>query len=80
MTTLPSATRVDEDSGIGQDRIKEEWSQINDRLRRRWRMLTMDDLSYPDGSAKYLASILQQRYGIDRREALLQVFEFESEL
>lgn len=80
MTTLPPPTLVDQNPAIGQDRIKQEWLEISDRLRRRWRNLTGTDVSSPDGSAEYLASILQQRYGIDRREALLQVYEFESEL
>lgn len=65
---------------MGHDRIKEEWLDIGDRLRRRWRKLTRDDVLCPDGCAEYLAGVLQQRYGIDRREALLQVYEFESEL
>jgi uncharacterized protein YjbJ (UPF0337 family) len=65
---------------MSHDRIKEEWQEIADKLQRRWCRLTREDLSFPDGSAEYLAGILQDRYGIDRREALLQVFEFESEL
>lgn len=80
MTALPPPTHIDEGSGIGQDRIKEEWSEIAGRLRRRWRKLTTDDVLYPGGNAEYLAGVLQERYGVDRREALLQVYEFESEL
>jgi len=33
----------------------------------------------PDGDGEYLAGLLEERYGVDRREALLQVFEFESD-
>lgn len=80
MTTLPPSTRIDENSGIGRDRIKEEWSAIAGRIRRRWRKVTVDDVSYSGGSAEYLAGVLQERYGVERREALLQVYEFESEL
>ena len=65
---------------LSRDRIREEWAQITGKMRRRWRKLTMDDVMFPDGSAEYLARVLQDRYGIDRREALLQVFEFESGL
>lgn len=65
---------------MSQDRIKEEWTQITEKLRRRWRRLTSDDVSFPGGSAEYLAGVLQDRYGIDRREAMLQVYEFEREL
>lgn len=61
----------------GRDRIGEEWSRIADRLLRRWRKLTVDDVLYPYGSARYLARVLQDRYGIDRQEARLQVHEFE---
>ncbi|HVU82305.1 MAG TPA: hypothetical protein VHD89_09915 [Rhodanobacteraceae bacterium] len=62
------------------DRIRDEWPRLGDRLRRRWRKLTREDVAFPEGNATYLAGLLQQRYGVDRREALLQVFEFESEL
>ena len=65
---------------IANDRIMEEWANIPDRLRRRWRKLTSDDVRRPDGSSEYLAERLQHRYGVDRREAFLQVYEFESEL
>lgn len=62
------------------DKIRDEWPNIPDRLRRRWRKLTIEDVRHPAGCAVYLAERLQQRYGVDRREAMLQVFEFESEL
>lgn len=65
---------------LDSDMISARWTQIPDRLQRRWRKLTADDVRYPHGSARYLATVLQDRYGIDRREAMLQVYEFESEL
>lgn len=65
---------------VGQDRIKQEWAEISDKLRRRWRRLTWDDVLFEGGSAEYLARVLQDRYGVDRREALLQVYEFESQM
>lgn len=65
---------------MGRDRIREEWNDLAGRLRRRWRKLKWQDVLRPDGDAEYLAALLQERYGIDRREALLQVFEFESGL
>lgn len=51
-----------------------------DRMRRRWHKLTRNDVAVPVGSAQHLAALLQKRYGVGRREALLQVYEFESEL
>lgn len=65
---------------VYRDVIRDTWPQIGNRMLRRWRKLTRDDVLFPDGSAEYLAGVLQDRYGVDRREALLQVFEFESEL
>jgi uncharacterized protein YjbJ (UPF0337 family) len=53
---------------------------ISGQLQHRWRKLTADDVLFADGSADYLARVLQDRYGIDRREARLQVHEFESGL
>jgi uncharacterized protein YjbJ (UPF0337 family) len=67
-------------SSMIRDRIKDEWPEISGKLRRRWSRLTADDVAFPGGSAEYLAGVLQERYGVDRREALLQVYEFESEL
>ncbi len=65
---------------MNRDRIKDAWPEITGKLQRRWSKLTVDDVAFPGGSAEYLAGVLQDRYGVDRREALLQVYEFESEL
>lgn len=64
----------------GHDWIRQEWTEISDKLRRRWRKLTPDDVLFKDGSTEYLARVLQDRYGVDRGEALLQVHEFESQM
>jgi uncharacterized protein YjbJ (UPF0337 family) len=69
-----------ERGSMSQDRIHERWTEITEELKRRWHKLTTDDVLYPNGSARYLASVLQERYGIDKDEALQQVFEFESGL
>lgn len=50
---------------MAQDRIKQEWTGIGDKLQRRWRRLTPDDVLFAGGSAPH--------------KALLQVHEFESE-
>lgn len=65
---------------VDHDRIRQEWTANSGKLQRRWRRLTADDVLYAGGSAEYLARVLQDRYGWDRREALLQVYEFESAL
>jgi uncharacterized protein YjbJ (UPF0337 family) len=65
---------------VDHDRIRQEWAELSGRLRRRWHKLTPDDVLFAGGSAEYLARVLQDRYGVDRREALLQAYEFESGL
>lgn len=62
------------------DRIEEQWAYIGPRLRQRWNNLTDADVRARSGNADCLADLLQARYGMDRREALLQVYEFEAEL
>lgn len=65
---------------MSDDRIHDEWHKIAAKVQGRWRKLTIEDVLVPHGSAEYLAERLQRRYGVDRGEALLQVFEFESGL
>jgi len=65
---------------MGRDRVREQWSDLGGKMRRRWRKLKWQDVLLPDGDVEYLAGLLEERYGVDRREALLQVFEFESDL
>lgn len=62
---------------LGHDRIQEQWNALGGKLRRRWRKLKWQDVLRPDGDTEYLVALLEERYGVDRREALLQVFEFE---
>lgn len=65
---------------MGRDRVREQWSDLGGKMRRRWRKLKWQDVLLPDWDVEYLAGLLEERYGVDRREALLQVFEFESDL
>jgi hypothetical protein len=69
-----------DDTGLMDDKVRNEWPKISGRMRRHWPMLTESDVRSPTGDAEYLAERLQERYGLDRREAILQVYEFECEL
>jgi hypothetical protein len=62
------------------DKVKDAWPKIPGRMLRHWPMLTEGDVRSPTGDVEYLAGRLQERYGLDRREAILQVYEFECEL
>lgn len=75
-----NSLRAHADHMMGRDRIKEQWSDLGGMLRRRWRKLKWQDVLLPDGDGEYLTGLLEERYGVDRREALLQVFQFESDL
>lgn len=68
------------DANVIADKVREAWPTISGRMRRHWPMLTEGDVRSPSGDVEYLAGRLQERYGLDRREAILQVYEFECEL
>lgn len=65
---------------MSNDQIRDQWTRIPHKLQRRWHKLTREDVEAPDGDSRYLAETLQRRYGIDRREAFMQVYEFELDL
>jgi uncharacterized protein YjbJ (UPF0337 family) len=58
----PSAGEV----SMNQDTLKEEWSQLRDRVRKRWGKLTIDDLDQIQGDSEMLVGKLQERYGRTR--------------
>ncbi|HZF26061.1 MAG TPA: hypothetical protein VEZ88_07345 [Steroidobacteraceae bacterium] len=57
------------------DVIAEQWPRIRSALQRRWGRLTDEDLAR-DGSAGYLAGLIEQRYGMIREVADRQVRDF----
>ena len=57
------------------DVIAEQWLRIRTALRKRWGRLTDEDLAH-DGSAEYLAGLIERRYGMLREVADRQVRDF----
>ena len=51
---------------MNQDTLKEEWSQLRDRVRKRWCKLSNDDLDQIQGDSEMLVGKLQERYGRPR--------------
>lgn len=45
------------------------WEQLKDDVRRRWNLLTEDDLGDLHGNLDKLVEVLQRRYGYVRPEA-----------
>ena len=65
---------------MNQDIIKTRWPQLSGKLKRKWSKLTEADVNQPDGHRDYLVGKLQERYGIAKEKADVQVKEFERAL
>jgi len=65
---------------MNQDIIKGKWSQLSGKLKEKWGKLTDDDVNQLDGHREYLVGKLQERYGIAKDQADVQVKEFERSL
>jgi len=65
---------------MNQDIIKGKWSQLSGKLKEKWGKLTDDDVNQLDGHREYLVGKLQERYGIAKDQADVQVNEFERSL
>jgi uncharacterized protein YjbJ (UPF0337 family) len=63
-----------------QDMIRNRWSLIARRLQSKWSKLTNDDVNRREGHRDYLVDKLQERYGIAKEKARLEVKEFERSL
>jgi uncharacterized protein YjbJ (UPF0337 family) len=63
-----------------QDMIRNRWSLLRLRLKGKWSKLTDDDINRRDGHRDYLVGKLQERYGIAKEKARVEVKEFERSL
>jgi uncharacterized protein YjbJ (UPF0337 family) len=52
------------------------WSQLTEKTKEKWGLLTDDDLTAASGRREALSGWLQERYGIAREEAEKQLSEF----
>ena len=62
---------------MNQDIIKGKWSQLSGKLKEKWGKLTDNDINQLDGHREYLVGKLQERYGLAKDIAEVQVKEFE---
>jgi uncharacterized protein YjbJ (UPF0337 family) len=65
---------------MNQDIIKGRWLELKGRLKEKWGKLTDSDINRREGHREYLIGRLQQRYGIAKEKAEVQVKEFERSL
>lgn len=63
-----------------QDMIRNRWSLIGRKLQAKWNKLTDEDVNRREGNRDYLVSKLQERYGIAKERARMEVREFEGTL
>jgi len=62
---------------MNEDIIKGKWSQLSGKLKEKWGKLTDDDVNQLDSHRDYLVGKLQERYGLAKERAEVQVKEFE---
>jgi uncharacterized protein YjbJ (UPF0337 family) len=65
---------------MNHDVIKGKWTQLRGKLKEKWGKLTDDDVNQLAGHRDYLVGRLQERYGIAKEKADMQVKEFERSL
>jgi uncharacterized protein YjbJ (UPF0337 family) len=63
-----------------QDMIRNRWSLLASRIKAKWNKLTDEDVNRREGHRDYLVDKLQERYGIAKEKARIEVKEFERSL
>jgi uncharacterized protein YjbJ (UPF0337 family) len=58
------------------DQLQSKWTQMRGALRHRWGRLTEDDLDVINGQRDIFISRVQERYSVDRQEALQRIEEW----
>lgn len=65
---------------MNNDIIQGKWKQLRGKLKEKWNKLTDDDLGEKAGHRDYLVGRVQERYGLAKDMAEIQVKEFERTL
>jgi uncharacterized protein YjbJ (UPF0337 family) len=58
------------------ENVEDKWTQLIDSARANWSKLTTADLDQISGKREQLASKIQETYGVTRREADKQVWDW----
>lgn len=58
------------------EQVESKWNQLIESARKNWSKLTDDDLKQISGKREQLAVKIQEAYGITRREAEKQVWDW----
>jgi uncharacterized protein YjbJ (UPF0337 family) len=65
---------------MNENMIKDQWNKLTPNIKQHWGKLTDADLQAKEGSAEYLTTAVEKRYGISHSEAEKQVREFEHQI
>ncbi len=58
------------------EQVESRWKQLIESARENWSKLTDDDLQQISGKRAHLAAKIEEAYGITRREAEKQVWDW----
>jgi uncharacterized protein YjbJ (UPF0337 family) len=61
---------------MNRDTFKGQWKQIKGEVKRRWGMLTDDEVDQIDGNFDKLVGRIQERYGYQKEQAERELNEF----
>jgi uncharacterized protein YjbJ (UPF0337 family) len=62
------------------DQIKGDWQQLSAKLKEKWSKLTDDELKAIAGNRERVLSALQQRYGLNKERAEIELDTFTRRL
>ena len=65
---------------MNKDIAQGKWRQMKGEVKRKWGMLTDDEIDQVEGDSEKLAGLLQERYGRSRDEAEREVKEWRRTL
>jgi len=61
---------------MNRDTMKGQWKQMKGEVKRRWGMLTDDELDQVEGNFDKLVGRIQERYGYQREQAEREINDF----
>ena len=61
---------------MNRDMFEGQWKQIKGEVKRRWGMLTDDEVDQIDGNFEKLVGRIQERYGYQKDQAERELNEF----
>ena len=67
-------------NAMNKDIISGKWTQLKGKAQARWGDLTDDVFDVAEGDGKYLAGMLQEKYGWEKQRAEDEVRDFERSL